>query len=40
LMVPGAKIEIVAYANVSKRKARPVARKKAKAPARKAGRRR
>ena len=39
LMVPGAKIEIVAYAHVGRRRARPTTRKKAKTPARRAGRR-
>lgn len=44
LMVPGARIEIVAYAHVATKRARPAARKAAKkavkAPARKASRRR
>lgn len=37
LMVPGARIEIVAYAHVPARRARPAAKKAAKKPARKAG---
>lgn len=40
LMVPGARIEIVAYAHVGGKRARPAAKKVAKKPARKAGRRR
>lgn len=40
LMVPGARIEIVAYAHVRARRARPAAKKAAKKPARKAGKRR
>jgi enamine deaminase RidA (YjgF/YER057c/UK114 family) len=36
LMVPGARIEIVAYAHVSGRRARPAAKKAGKKPARKA----
>lgn len=43
LMVPGARIEIVAYAHIASRRTRPVAKKAAKKaakkPARKAGRR-
>ena len=40
LMVPGARIEIVAYAHVSGNRSRPAAKKAAKKPARKAARRR
>jgi 2-iminobutanoate/2-iminopropanoate deaminase len=40
LMVPGARIEIVAYAHVAARRAQPAAKKAAKKPARKAGKRR
>ena len=40
LMVPGARIEIGAYAHVGRRKARPAAPKRAKKPARKTSRRR
>ena len=40
LMVPGARIEIVAYAHVGAKRATPAAKKAATTPARKAGRRR
>lgn len=40
LMVPGARIEIVAYAHIAAKRARPAAKKATKKPARKASKRR